>query len=461
MPDIYTAAGTRLQHVEDRDGPVDTDYDPRTCEYTHFDLTKEQLGRTQRYNCWGFTFLPRRYWINSDIDVDNILADNCVPVPDGSVRVGDIIRYRRWDDDLGRDATQHTGRVWQTDGAGHATLIRSKWGGWAEYIHPPLGGSPEPVPSSYGTDLAYFRQVAPLQGIADLWIKDAPEDNAEQHPEVPWWSSPDIFIDKPPYDGVADTSPTFNQLNRVWARVRNRANQPANGVYVRYYWFNPSEGLAPENWHLILGTAGQPNPVGPFDVPANSNVDAPYVEWNPGISQTQLCIAAIAYINDDPRDSDNPDPIVYPFEVRWDNNYAITEASMLVQPETAAINFNDIPESETTYRAITFSIRSCRSLTLQITSGPTVTTGPAGTSFETPFGLTTSLDATPLFPVEVREGRIWISFTGTYAGDVAEGTVTVRCLETEEEWTIPIIANTVAPQSVALVMALDISNSMN
>ncbi|MFQ5981421.1 MAG: VWA domain-containing protein [Candidatus Heimdallarchaeota archaeon] len=455
MPDIYTAEGVRLENVEDYGGDVYPDDDPRTCEYVHFDLTKEQLGKTWRYNCWGFTFLPRRYWINSATDVDNILRDNCDPVPDGSVRIGDVIRYR---DDS--DKTQHTGRVWQTDGAGHATLIRSKWGSGAEYIHPPLNGSPKPVPAIYGRNLAYFRQRAPLLGISDLWIKDSPEDNGEQFSKSPWWSSPDIYVDAPPYDGIRDTNPVFGQSNRVWALVRNRGDQAANGVHVRYYWVNPAEGLAPEKWHLIPGTPGHPNPVGPFSVPGNSSTEAPYIEWTPEGSPSQLCVIAVAYINDNPQDSNNPDPTVYPFEIRWDNNFAFCEASMLVRPQTQSLNFVDVPEGETTVRALVFSVHSCRSATLQIVDGPNVTSGPAGTNFGTPLGTTTTLDDTTLFPVAAREVRIWVSYTGTSASDSADGTVTIRCVETGEEWTIMITANTVPRPTTAVVLVLDQSNSM-
>jgi len=56
---------------------------------------------------------------------------------------------------------------------------------------------------------------------------------------------------------------------------------------------------------------------------------------------------------------------------------------------------------------------------------------------------------------------LWISYTGTAAGESAEGDVTVRCIETGEEWTIPIAANTVPRPTVAVVLALDQSNSMN
>ena len=312
MPDIYTAAGVHLDHVLDLDGPVTSDPDPRTCDYIHFDLTTEQLGRTSRYNCWGFTFLPRRYWIGSHIDVDHIIEDNCNSVAYGLIRCGDVIRYR---DDA--DVTTHTGRVWQTDGSGHATKIRSKWGGMAEYIHDPLD-----VPEIYGTNLAYFRQHAPLIGVADLWIKDSPVDIGEQYSGAPWWTSPDILVDVPPYDGNPDINPVFNEVNRVWSRVWNRSNLPVENLYVRYYWADPAAGLPPSSWHLIPGTLGHPNPAGPIIIPGYSSIEAPYVEWTPTITPAHQCLLAIAYINDDPRDSDNRDPLVYPFDIPWDNNIA-------------------------------------------------------------------------------------------------------------------------------------------
>lgn len=461
MPDIYTAAGVGLEHVSDRNGGVSSDSDPRTCEYTHFDLSKEQLGRTDRYNCWGFTFLPRRYWINSDIDVDNILRDNCDPVPDGSIKVGDIIRYRAYDDERGMMVTSHTGRVWETDGAGYATLIRSKWGGWAEYIHPVLGGSPEPVPASYGTELAYFRQKAPLRGVADLWIKDSLEDTGEQYSIEPWWVSPDILIDTSPYNGIPDNNLIFGQINRIWTVVRNRADQTVNNVYVRYYWINPAEGLAPENWHLLPGSPGHPNPVGPISIPSNLSVEAPYVEWTPNGPPAHRCLIAIAYVNDDPRDSNNLDPIVYPFDIRWENNCAIKEANMFVQLQTQTLNFNDVPEGETTVRAVIISVQTCRAVTFQIINGPIVLSGPAGTIFAVPLGTHASLSETTLFPPIMRDMRIWISYTGTNVGDAATGALTICCIETGEEWIVPITANTVNRPTVAVELVLDKSNSMN
>ncbi|MFC1855907.1 hypothetical protein ACFL2A_05140 [Thermodesulfobacteriota bacterium] len=322
MPDqiisgFFTAAGVPLDHVLKRTGGVTPSADPKVCEYQHFDLSTDSLGSTIRYNCWGFTFMPRRYWLGRH-DVDDLLRDNCNPVANGSLQVGDVIRYRN------NDITTHTGRVWQVDGSGNAVMIRSKWGPSPEYMHVPLD-----VPASYGTELAYFRQHAPIRGdvsetnkIAELWIKDSPGDDGEQYSGAPWWTSPDILVDVPPYDGSPDINPVFDHPNRVWALVRNRTNQSVDNVKVRYYWANPSAGLAPANWNLIPGTIAHPNPTGPISINGNSSVSADFVEWTPTAAPAHQCLLAIAYIDDDPQNSENPDPLVYPFNIPWDNNIA-------------------------------------------------------------------------------------------------------------------------------------------
>jgi hypothetical protein len=184
-----------------------------------------------------------------------------------------------------------------------------------EYIHDVLD-----VPPIYGTDVAYFRQRAPLVGVVDLWIRNSHADSGEQYSDISWASSPDILIYVPPYDGIPDFQPVFDYPNHVWAVVRNRGNRAVDGVFVRYFWADPATGLAPTDWHLITGTAEHPNPVGPISVPDNANIQAPFVEWTPIANPTEQCLLAVVYINDYPIDSDNPDPLVYPFEVPWDNN---------------------------------------------------------------------------------------------------------------------------------------------
>lgn len=129
---------------------------------------------------------------------------------------------------------------------------------------------------------------------------------------------------------------------------------------------------------------------------------------------------------------------------------AVCGVEPLVTLETPSINFNDVPEGETTVRAAVFTVESCQPLTLEIISGP-------GAPFTTPLGTSDELDVSA---DSTRQGRIWIGYTGTTDGDTASSSVTVRCPETNQDFDIPITANTVSRPTVCLELVLDQSGSM-
>lgn len=124
---------------------------------------------------------------------------------------------------------------------------------------------------------------------------------------------------------------------------------------------------------------------------------------------------------------------------------------------TPSVVFNDVPEGIEAPGSAVWHIDSCLDLTFQIISGPTVLSGPAGTAFNTPLGLLFTSSAA----MNPRQVNVWVTYRGTSPGDVATGTMTVRCLETGVDYVIPITANTVARPTVAVVMALDQSGSMD
>lgn len=126
----------------------------------------------------------------------------------------------------------------------------------------------------------------------------------------------------------------------------------------------------------------------------------------------------------------------------------------IVDSTTTSLVFNDVAEGTTTVRAAVFSVSACETVHLEITDGPAATSGSA--TFGTPLGTAATVDP----GTGETEGRIWISYTGTTPGDTASGSVTVRCQETGEEWTVPITANTVARPTVAVDLVLDRSGSM-
>lgn len=129
--------------------------------------------------------------------------------------------------------------------------------------------------------------------------------------------------------------------------------------------------------------------------------------------------------------------------------------------ETPSITFNDIPEGETAARAIVFSAVSCDPVNLAISAGPSLVSGPAGTTFATFPTLGGSVAIPHISSSIPPRGRIWISYRGTAAGDTATGTVTVHCTETGQDFVVPISANTIARPTVATMLVLDQSGSMD
>lgn len=124
---------------------------------------------------------------------------------------------------------------------------------------------------------------------------------------------------------------------------------------------------------------------------------------------------------------------------------------------TPSIAFTNVPAGMggigiTAHRAIVWEVVTCRRLTFQITAGPTG-------GFGTPLGTSVSVTADQILPATY--ARIWLSYTSTNPGDSANGSVTVRCVETGQTWTINIVATTIARPRSAVALVLDRSGSMN
>jgi murein tripeptide amidase MpaA len=133
-----------------------------------------------------------------------------------------------------------------------------------------------------------------------------------------------------------------------------------------------------------------------------------------------------------------------------------THLTQFVELTTPTITFNDVPEGETTARAIVFDVMRNQASTFQVISGPAATSGPG--AFGTLPSDSAALPATSASIV--RQARLWLSHTGTNDGDVTTGTVRVRLTETGEEWEVPISGNTIARPSVGATLVLDQSGSM-
>ena len=140
------------------------------------------------------------------------------------------------------------------------------------------------------------------------------------------------------------------------------------------------------------------------------------------------------------------------------DNVAIIDPPLKIDLATSMVIFNDVPEGETTVRPVTFNVIGCREVHFEIIDGPKRLTGPVGSTFSAPAGNT--LIISHLHNPAMQSGNLWIAFTGTVDGDIATGSVTVKCNETGETWTVPIQTNTIHRPTVAVQFALDQSGSM-
>ncbi len=129
-------------------------------------------------------------------------------------------------------------------------------------------------------------------------------------------------------------------------------------------------------------------------------------------------------------------------------------AILEVENPSGIINFNDVPEGETTARAAVFHVYTCGDVTLEVSTPP----GAPYSVISPPSGSLTLHH----HPRPYEEARFWFGFTGTTAGSVApNGSVTIRCVENNQTFSFTLKGNTIARPTVAVMMALDQSGSMD
>lgn len=120
------------------------------------------------------------------------------------------------------------------------------------------------------------------------------------------------------------------------------------------------------------------------------------------------------------------------------------------------LNFNDVPEEETTWRAAVLRVRSCGDVTMRVKPG----TDPAA-----PFATVTPSVLTHEGPQPFRDMYLWFQFTagalGTAPQTLGPATTTIKCDENGQEFQFELRANTIKRPTVAVQLALDQSGSMN
>jgi hypothetical protein len=117
---------------------------------------------------------------------------------------------------------------------------------------------------------------------------------------------------------------------------------------------------------------------------------------------------------------------------------------------TPTVNFNDVPTGLTVVRAARFDVNSCFAVSFQAMTSPAA-----------PFALESSV-----VTVAQKSGPspwrayFWFRMTAGAVGPVASQQVTLRCLETGEDFVVTLSGNVVTRPSVATQLVFDKSGSM-
>jgi len=141
----------------------------------------------------------------------------------------------------------------------------------------------------------------------------------------------------------------------------------------------------------------------------------------------------------------------------YDTNHTATAAVEVRNPGTPpVVNFVSVPTGETATRAAVFRIYGCDNVTIRVKDG----FGPTA-PFSVLYPLSGELPVAHE-PAPFVEGRIWLAYTAGSAGvAVPDGSATFECPETGQEFPFVLKATAINRPTVAVMMALDQSNSMN
>ena len=288
-----------------------------------------------------------------------------------------------------------------------------------------------------------------------VWILD-------QYPRIRWHidvhSAVPVILQSWGSDENQSDEPTQNFLNASFDAVRGRPGDAAYGEFIqsndasiaRTLGTRMNDAIAAvrgvnygvEQAYGLYPTSGASDDYAysrAFEDPSKTKVYGFTVEcgtsFQPAFSEAENVIREVS-----------AGLIAFALDAR-----ALTEP-LRVELETASLVFADVPELETTARAVVWHCFGLESLTFEVVSGPS---GP----FSALLGTSVTIPAPGVTTGE--RARLWCSYGGTTAGAMASGSVTVRCVQTGEEWVVPISANTIARPTAAVLMVLDQSGSMD
>jgi hypothetical protein len=151
------------------------------------------------------------------------------------------------------------------------------------------------------------------------------------------------------------------------------------------------------------------------------------------------------------RDSDDPFCPVCQQAIRDTiGAYSAPSVTGDITLDTLSVAFDDVPEGTWTVRPVQFSVDTCFPVTFEVTAMPAL-------PFTVPYD---ALVVSEPNGSHVRTARLWVMFMAGAAGSSANSSITVRLVDRNESWTIPLSANAVARPQPAVQLVFDRSGSM-
>ena len=115
----------------------------------------------------------------------------------------------------------------------------------------------------------------------------------------------------------------------------------------------------------------------------------------------------------------------------------VNGAVWMLSLDSPRLEFLGVVEGTTRRETLVFAIESCTELNIEVVRG-------SDTGMPASFAITSSSARFDPAAGSTRLDGIEVEYTGTVAGDVADGEFKVRCVESEDEWTVYLTASTVA-----------------
>lgn len=130
--------------------------------------------------------------------------------------------------------------------------------------------------------------------------------------------------------------------------------------------------------------------------------------------------------------------------------YAVPATSGAITLDTPSVTFVDIPEGTSTVRPVVFSVDTCLPVTFEVTASPGA---PFSIAYE-PVVVSNPDSGS------VRLARVWVRYECTSSSGSDFDSVTIRLVETGEDWNINLSGNCVPRETAAVQLVFDQSGSM-